>query len=79
MKRQYLVASEAAEILRCSPRAVNDHARAGRLPHRKLPGTRRLLFVEEELLEYINGAQVETIELEDGGRIVRPKLNGDAP
>jgi len=35
-----------------------------------------VLYRPEELAQYLEGAELETIETSDGGRIVRPKLNG---
>ena len=32
---------------------------------------RRCLFIEEELRRWLDGAAIETIELDGGGRIVR--------
>jgi excisionase family DNA binding protein len=73
VKRQYLTVEEVAELLRCSRRSVHGLTAARALPHRKLAGTRRLLFVEDELRAFVEeGAALETIELADGGRIVRP-------
>jgi len=76
VKRQYLTSEEVAELLRCSVRSVHGLTAAGRLPHRKLPGMRRVLYRPEELAQYLEGAELEVLEHADGGRLVRPKLNG---
>jgi excisionase family DNA binding protein len=73
VKRQYLTVEEVAELLRCSRRSVHGLTAARALPHRKLAGTRRLLFVEDEVRAFVEaGTTLETIELKDGGRLVRP-------
>ena len=76
MKRAYLTSEEVAELLRCSVRSVHGLTAAGRLPHRKLAGMRRVLYQPEELAQYLDGAELETIETADNGRVVRVKLNG---
>jgi len=76
VKRAYLTTEEVAELLRCSVRSVHGLTAAGRLPSRKLAGMRRVLYRPEELAQYLDGAELETIATADGGRIVRVKLNG---
>jgi predicted DNA-binding transcriptional regulator AlpA len=56
-----------------SKRWVQGRASAREIPHRRLPGSRRCLFLEAELEAWDNGAQLETRELAGGGRIVKPK------
>jgi hypothetical protein len=67
----FLLVDAVAELLHLSPYSVRALAADGRLPHRKLPGTRRLLFREDELLAAVDGAPLERVDLADGGRIVR--------
>jgi hypothetical protein len=51
-----------------------EHIRCGRLPHRKLPGRRELIFNVADLEAYEAGnVDLETIKLPDGGRICRPR------
>ena len=77
MKRQYYLIAEAAELLRCSPRAAADLARANRIPLVKLAGKRDVLVPVEPLQRFLaGGVELEVVELGDGGRIVREKLNG---
>jgi predicted DNA-binding transcriptional regulator AlpA len=64
--------SDVADLLGCSVRSVHERTRLGEIPHRKLPGARRCLFLEADLLAWIDGAALEMLELPDGGRIVRP-------
>ncbi len=66
-----LVVDEVAARLRCSRRAIHELTRTRSIPHRKLAGSRRILFLEDELARWIDGADLEIIELRDGGRIVR--------
>jgi excisionase family DNA binding protein len=69
----YLVVESVAERLHVSTRVVHELTRNKSIPHRKLPGMRRVLFVEAELEQWENGAELEVVDLRDGGRIVRPK------
>ena len=56
-----------------SRRTVQDRAAKGQVPHRRIGGTRRLLFLEDELRAWIDGAELEIIRTPNGGRVVRPK------
>lgn len=71
----YLTSAEAASFLRCSPRTLKAWASAGKVPHRKLVGgTSSLLFVEAELVAWVDSApELETVATPAGGRIVRPR------
>jgi excisionase family DNA binding protein len=68
----FLLAVEVAERLRCSLRTIHELSRLGEIPHRKLPGSRRLLFLEAELIRWEGGARLEVVDLPRGGRVVRP-------
>lgn len=59
-----------------SNRWVLERTRLGKIPHRRLPGSRRCLFVEAELEAWEAGAELEVRELADGGRLVRPRAEG---
>lgn len=72
MSVRYLTVEEVAERYRCSVRTIHERVARGELPHRKLPGTRRLLFAEHELAAFESGAELEFIET-NRGRIVRPR------
>jgi excisionase family DNA binding protein len=67
-----LISSDVAEMLRCSLRSVHELTRQRSIPHRKLPGTTRCLFVREELEAWLDGAALEIHELGSGGRVGRP-------
>lgn len=68
----FLLAPDVAARYHCHVRSVQDMAAAGRIPHKRLPGTRRLLFMVADLERWESGATLEVVPLEDGGRIVRP-------
>jgi excisionase family DNA binding protein len=70
--QSYLTATEAADYLRMTVRSLHEHTRTRRVPCRRLAGHRRLLFTRTELDAYLNGAPLESVELPDGGWIVRP-------
>ena len=52
----FLVAEEVAERLRCSLRTIHELVRTRRIPHRRLPGSRRCLFRTDELILWEDGA-----------------------
>ncbi|MDE2103753.1 MAG: helix-turn-helix domain-containing protein [Patescibacteria group bacterium] len=68
----YLVVGEVADRLRLSVRQVHEMTRLGRIPHRKMPGVRRCLFLPGELEAWENGAALSVKEIPGGGRIVTP-------
>lgn len=68
----FLVVEEVAERLRCSPRTVRELTRTGRIPHRRMPGSRRCLFRVDELEAWESGSRLRARDLADGGRIVEP-------
>lgn len=69
----YLTTDQVAARLRCSVRSIHELTRLRRIPHRKLPGSRRCLFVESDLTAWEAGAELEVRELRLGGRVVVPK------
>ena len=69
----YLLVEDVAARLRCSVRSIHELTRTCSIPHRRLPGARRCLFVEAELAAWEDGAEVEVQELPRGGRVVRLK------
>jgi excisionase family DNA binding protein len=72
-----MVAEEVAERYRCSVRTVHELTRTKAIPHRKLAGTRRCLFLEAELEAWEGGAELEVVaDRGDGHRIVKPKGGG---
>ncbi len=73
MSSPYITVETVAERYDCSIRSIHELTRSKRIPHRRLPGTRRCLFVLAELDAYDAGAELEVQEMGAGGRIVTPK------
>lgn len=73
MSGRYLRVEDVAEMLGCSTRSVHERTRTSTIPHRRIGGSRRCLFLETELEAWINGATLESVETPNGGRVVRPK------
>lgn len=69
----YLLVADVAARLRCSTRSVHELTRLREIPHRRLPGSRRCLFLVEELEAWEGGAPLEVVEMARGGRVVRPR------
>jgi excisionase family DNA binding protein len=67
-----MTASEAASVLKISLRTLHELARTRRIPHRRLAGQRRLYFREDELELWLDGCELEVVEL-GRGRVVRPR------
>jgi hypothetical protein len=66
----YLVVEEAADLLRMSARALHEFTRTRSVPMRKMARTRKLLFVKSELIEWMNGAELDVVVKDDGSIIV---------
>jgi excisionase family DNA binding protein len=62
----YLTVEQVAKRLHLSTRAVHERTRLAKIPHRRIGGTRRCLFVPEELDAWLNGAELEVVELARG-------------
>jgi hypothetical protein len=69
----YIGVEQVAERYLVSPYTIHERARLHELPHRKLPGSRRLLFLPGDLDRFDDGCELEVVELPRGGRIVRPR------
>jgi excisionase family DNA binding protein len=67
-----MLVEEVAERLRCSTRTVYELTRTLAIPHRRLPGSRRCLFLLGELEAWEGGAPLEVLSTGRGGRVVRP-------
>jgi hypothetical protein len=68
----YLTTEQVAERYHASVRAVRDWVAAGHLPYTRRPYARRLLYLRAHLDAYDAGAELEHVELPDGGVVVRP-------
>lgn len=66
----FLSTHEVAVLLRCSTRTIHELTRSRRIPHRRPPGTRRCLFLKEEIELWLDGASLEVLELASDGRAV---------
>jgi helix-turn-helix protein len=69
---KYLLVEDVKDLLGISKRTVHEYTRTDRIPHRVLPHGRRVLFEQEWLDAWADGAELERIDLPAGGRIVRP-------
>ena len=76
---RYLLVEDVAALNGCSKRTIHELTRTGRIPHRVLPYGRRVLFERDWLSRWADGCELERVDLEGGGRIVRPVANGKAP
>ncbi len=74
----YLVVEDVAALLHCSVRTVQEQVSRRELPHRRVAGMRRILFKREELELFLDGAELETVDLPRGGRVVRPVVRESA-
>ena len=73
---KYLHVEDVAEQLGLSVRSVHELTRQRRIPCRRIPGTRRILFESEEISDWVDvggAVELEVIEGRDGGLVVRPK------
>jgi predicted DNA-binding transcriptional regulator AlpA len=68
----YMLVEDVSALLGCSKRTVHERARLAQIPHRRPPSSRRLLFLESEIRAWLDGVELEVIELPRGGRVVRP-------
>src|SRR2546427_12946101 len=50
----YLTLPQVAELLHVSERTVFNMTRDGRLPARRLPGTRKYLYVRQEIIDLVD-------------------------
>ena len=70
----YLTVEQLAEFLHVSRRSIHELTRQGRIPLRRVAGTRRILFLESEIREWLDGALLEVVvDDEDGAKVVRPR------
>ena len=58
--------------------SIYEMTRRFEIPHRKLDGTNKIIFLEAELDAWENGADLEVVHLPRGGRVVRPVNGGRA-
>jgi hypothetical protein len=68
----YLTSEQVARRYHASVRAIRDWVADDRLPYIRRPHARRLLFLRAHLDAWDVGAELERVELPDGGVCVRP-------
>jgi predicted DNA-binding transcriptional regulator AlpA len=74
--KKFLLVEGVAAMTGNSVRTVHELTRQRRIPCRRIAGTRRLLFDEEELIAWIDSggnADLEVTEGHDGSLVVRVK------
>jgi excisionase family DNA binding protein len=54
MDDHFLTLEQVAELLHVSTKTVFNMTRDGRLPARRLPGSRRYLYVRQEILDLLD-------------------------
>ena len=58
----YLTLPQVAELLHVSERTVFNMTRDGRLPARRLPGTRKYLYVRHEIIDLVDSHRTDTAD-----------------
>ena len=58
----FLTLPQVAELLHVSTKTVFNMTRDGRLPARRLPGTRKYLYVRSEIMELVDRNRVDVQE-----------------
>ena len=58
----YLTLPQVAELLHVSARTVFNMTRDGRLPARRLPGTRKYLYVRQEIIELVDQHRTDGVD-----------------
>ncbi len=56
----FLTLEQVAELLHVSTKTVFNMTRDGRLPARRLPGSRRYLYVRQEILDLLDQHRTDT-------------------
>jgi excisionase family DNA binding protein len=75
---RYLLVEDVAELLGMSKDTVYRLTARDAIPCRRIRGTRRILFVPDELDAWINGAELVVERAAHGGVVVRPVGTGGA-
>lgn len=57
----FLTVPQVADLLHCSPKTVFSMTRDGRLPARRLPGSRRYLYVRQEILDLLDQYRTDAV------------------
>jgi excisionase family DNA binding protein len=75
MTGRYLNVDDVAARMGIAKRTVHELTRTRRIPHRVMPFGRRCLFEDAWLDAWADGAELEVVDLQGGGRIVRPNAS----
>ena len=70
--KELLHVEDVAELLGESVATIQEKCARGILPNRRMPGMRRILIPRADFDAWQDGAELETISLARGGRVVRP-------
>jgi excisionase family DNA binding protein len=76
MTGRLLHVEDVSALLGISVRTVHELTRQRRIPCRRIPATRRILFDSDELAAWVDAGgtvELEVIEGRDGGLVVRAK------
>ena len=65
MDDHFLTLQQVAELLHVSAKTVFNMTRDGRLPARRLPGSRRYLYVRREILDLLDQHRTDAPGSED--------------
>jgi excisionase family DNA binding protein len=69
---EILLVEDVAKLLGSSRSSIQERCARGLIPNRRMSGSRRLLISRAHLSAWLDGAELETVRLAGGGRIVRP-------
>jgi Helix-turn-helix domain len=73
-ERRYLDTRQVASRYNTTPAVIREWVRRGRIPFRRLPGRKAILFLGNDLDAYDDGAvELERHRLRGGGVVVRPR------
>lgn len=70
---EWMLLEDVAAELGVSRATVGEWASRCMLPHRKLPGRRRIFVPRADFAAWMDGCELEVRRLADGGRVVKPK------
>ncbi|HEV3352772.1 MAG TPA: helix-turn-helix domain-containing protein [Acidimicrobiales bacterium] len=62
MDDHFLTLEQVAELLHVSTKTAFNMTRDGRLPARRLPGSRRYLYVRQEILDLLDQHRTDTVQ-----------------
>jgi hypothetical protein len=81
MSARYQTVEQLAAQFGWSIRTLHERTRKRELPCRRLPGSRRILFIPEEIEAFVDSGGTMPLEVIEGPRgslVVRPQLEARA-